>query len=81
MNLKRSVNRRLISFFVLMLALATVTAAQTKRSITHNDYDSWKSMLAPPPTSPAASPILSATRRRIGTQNSPIVTASRQQHG
>src|SRR5215472_17637347 len=50
MNRNRWIRQNVGVFFVLIVALVSVTSAQqsaTKRSLTHNDYDSWKSIQAP----------------------------------
>src|SRR5215472_12928882 len=47
MTASPSIYRRLVVFCTLMLALVSATSAQqtsTKRPLTHNDYDSWKSI-------------------------------------
>src|SRR5215831_670356 len=50
MNHNQWIRRQVGVFCILIVALVSVTSAQqdaTKRSLTHNDYDSWKSMQSP----------------------------------
>src|SRR5215831_5015623 len=50
MNRNQWIRRQVGVFCILIVALVSVTTAQqnaTKRSLTHNDYDSWKSIQSP----------------------------------